>query len=105
MTAREDKAANIACAAKELESFMVDWSVEDIHKEFMVFKTFSKMWLETKEVPCYIQYLLILPLLGSQRRPPPLGIFLLEAPNNNDLEQPDHVQEAVEWSFWQTSSF
>ena len=30
---------------------MMDLSVEDIDKEFLVLKTLAKIWLETKDVP------------------------------------------------------
>ena len=36
----------------------MDQSVEDVCKEFSVFRTLAKMWLETKSMPDYTQYML-----------------------------------------------
>ena len=82
----------------------MDWSGEDMHMEFMVFKTLTEMWLETKGVLDHKQYMFLLQLLGNK------GLCYWElfpyvAPQNNDLEQPDHVQETFEGSFIQSFSF
>ena len=44
----------------------MDCSVKALHKEFMVFKTFTKMWLETKSVPDNKQYMFILWSRGKE---------------------------------------
>ena len=37
-------------ATTELKPPTIDWSVEDVHTEFAVFKTLDKIWLETKGI-------------------------------------------------------
>ena len=45
---------------------MMDWSVEDVHKNFTVFKNLVKMWLDTYAVTDHKQYMFILQLLGKE---------------------------------------
>ena len=61
-----DDAANVTLAVTELKSHMIDWPVEDVHNESMVFKTLATLWLETKGVPNHKQYRFILQLLGKE---------------------------------------
>ena len=49
---REDGVATITITATEF----MDWPVEDMHKKLMVFKTLTKIWLETKGVPDHPGY-------------------------------------------------
>ena len=42
------------------------WLIEDVHKEFIVLKTVARMWLETKGLPDYKQYMFSLQLLGRK---------------------------------------
>ena len=44
MTTRKDAAATLTFPATELDPPIVDWSVEDMDKEFMAFKTPIEMW-------------------------------------------------------------
>ena len=56
MTTEYD-AATVILTAIELKFPTMDWSVEDVHKAFTVFKTLAKMWLETMGTPgkkCYV---------------------------------------------------
>ena len=66
MVTREDDTTTVSLVDTELKSPTNDWSAEDMHKEFMVFKTLAKMWLETEGVPDYIQCMFILQLLGKE---------------------------------------
>ena len=83
---------------------MMDWSIEDIHKEFPVFKTLGKVWLETKDVPDHKQYMFIPQLLGKEDMCC-WESLALTTPNNNYKEQSDHIWGAFEGSFRQTTSF
>ena len=47
MVTREDNTATATLAGTEKNSPTMDWSVEYMHKEFMIFKTLAEMWLET----------------------------------------------------------
>ena len=62
------------------------------------------MWLGMKVIPDHKQYMFIPQVLGKE------GFhhqesFSLTSPNIKEKEQPDHVWEAFEDSFQQTSSF
>ena len=48
MGARKEDAVTVILIGAELKMPIMDWSVEDVHKEFTVFKTLAKMWLGTK---------------------------------------------------------
>ena len=48
--------ANFTPVTTELKLQSVYWIVEDIHKEFKVFKTLAKIWLETTGAPDSKQY-------------------------------------------------
>ena len=99
MVIREDDAANVTFPASKLKPTVMDCSIVDVHKEFMVGRTFAKMWLETKGVSDNNHYIFILQLLGKE------GLHHLEYPNNNDKERADYVWETFKGSFRQTSSF
>ena len=45
---------------------LMDWLVEDVCKEFTVFKTHAKIWLDTRCVSGHTQPMVILPLLGKE---------------------------------------
>ena len=103
MVTIEDDAESVSFTTTELRPAMMDWSAEDVHKEFTIFKTLAKMWLEHKGVPDHKQYILILQLQGKE------GLcqwksFLL-ATNKNNKEQPDQLWEAFEGSFRHVTSF
>ena len=55
MLTNEDDTATITLAPTELKLPMMDWSVEDINKKFMVFKILANMWLEEKGFPGHKQ--------------------------------------------------
>ena len=71
--------------------------VEDIHKEFQVFQTLTKMRLQTKDVPDNKQYLFIL-----QEGLHCWESFPIGTPNNSDKEILDRKWEAFEGYFCQT---
>ena len=50
MSTWKDNTATVTLTATELKPPTIDWSVEVVHKEFSVFKSLAKMWLETKVV-------------------------------------------------------
>ena len=54
MAARKGEAATVTLTATKPTS-MMDWSIKDVHKDFMVFKTHVKIWLETRGVHNYKQ--------------------------------------------------
>ena len=58
MASAEDDVAATTLRARVETPTMIDWSVKDIHKEFVLFKT--KTWLETKGVPDHKQHVFIL---------------------------------------------
>ena len=60
MATREDDAAIVTLTATELTPLTMDWSAEGMHKEFMEFKTFDKVWLETKSMSYHEQYILMM---------------------------------------------
>ena len=51
MATREDDTATATLAATEWKLPTMDWSVEALHKEFLLFKFLANMQLETKDVP------------------------------------------------------
>ena len=55
----------------------MDWSVEDTHKEFTLFRSLAKVWLESKGIPDN-KHMLILQLLGKGGSLP-LRIFSLHS--------------------------
>ena len=73
MAVRDDDAATVTLTATELKPSTMEWSVEDIPKEFPVFKSLAKMWLEAKGVPDQKQYMFTLQILDKESLPP--GIF------------------------------
>ena len=90
----------VTLTATELKPPTMDWSVEDILKEFTVFKTLTKMWLETKGVPDQKLYKFILQLLGKE------GLhhwesFQPAAPNSN--EKNSHTIYAKPWRLIQAN--
>ena len=44
----------------------MNWSVEDVQKEFTVLETIAKMWLETKGIPDHKKHMFILQQLGKE---------------------------------------
>ena len=63
MASREEDGVtktNVTLAAIELKLQSMNWHVEGIYKQFQVFKTLSKMWPETRDVPDNKQHLSIL---------------------------------------------
>ena len=66
MAAREDNTATVTLTAIEFNPPTMVWSVEDMFKEFTVFKTPPNIWLETKGVPNNKHYMFFLQLLGTE---------------------------------------
>ena len=89
MATRDDDGATVTFAARELKLPTMDWSVEDVHKVFILFKAFAKMWIETKGIQNHKQYMSMLQLLGMEVLCH-WESFPLAAPSNNK-EQPDHI--------------
>ena len=82
----------------------MDWSAEDAVRNSIYFKLLPKLWLETNGVQDHKQYMFILHLLGKENLHK-WESFPLDAPNNNDKDQPDHMWEAFKGSFRQTIRF
>ena len=59
MSTREEETATVSLTGTDLKAPRMDWS-EDINKDFIVFKTFAKMWLEMKDVPDHKQFMFML---------------------------------------------
>ena len=55
MDTREEDVAIVTLTTTKLKTPTMDWSVKDQHKEFIVFQTLVKMWLQTKGVPDHKQ--------------------------------------------------
>ena len=62
MVTRDDDATLVNPTATESKILMRDWSVEDVHKEFIGFINLAKIWLEIKGVLVHKQYILCLHL-------------------------------------------
>ena len=99
MATRKDYTATVTLTGTRVETPIMDWSVEDMHNEYVVFETLAKIWLETKGVPDHKQYMFILQLLGKEGLH--TGNLPLAAPSNIDKKQPDCVWEAFVGSFRQ----
>ena len=57
----------------------MDWAVEEVHNEFIIFRTFAKGWLETKDVPDNKHYMFILQLSGKD------GLCCCKSPPSQSL--------------------
>ena len=84
--------------ATELRTPTMDWSVEDVHKEFILYKLLTKMWLKTKSIPDHKQNMFMLQLLGKECLSH-WESFHLSTPNNDDKEQPECIWETFKGSF------
>ena len=101
--ASRDDAAKVAVTRTELKSSIIDGSVEDVHKEFTMFRTLPKMWLETNGISDHKQCMFILQLLGKEALCN-LESFPLSHPNKNEKEQSNHIWEGLEGLFRQITS-
>ena len=93
--------ATVTLVTTKLKPSLINWSEEDVHEEFMIFKTLDKMCLQMKSVPDHKKYMFILQLLGKA------GLHYWESfpfvTPNKGKEQPECILEAFRGSLRQNT--